>query len=290
MKLLVVDSDRDMVEMLTNWLRTRGYEVHHAFTSERARQLWLEQRPDVVIIDPNNNSNDPLAMCRELRDAHDALVLVFTKTKDEDAESACLENGADSFLAKPFLPRQLLAHLRALSRRVRSTLVRNPSTIIEVGPLRVDTVRHEVTRNNITARLTPTESRLLHLLAVNANDICTLDQIVTHVWGFGEAGDKYLVKAHIRHLREKIEPVPSKPQFIISSPGIGYMLKRLAIEKGPITQEVQTVEVFPSCFEWEKGAKSSLAQRNAESPLAPPFPALAERGYTGGSIRRSKRR
>ncbi|HKT40136.1 MAG TPA: response regulator transcription factor [Ktedonobacterales bacterium] len=260
MKLLVVDSDRDMVEMLTNWLRTRGYEVHHAFTSERARQVWLEQRPDVVMIDPGNSSNDPLAMCREMRDAHDALVLVLTRATGEDTESTCLENGADSFLAKPFMPRQLLAHLRALSRRVRSTLVRNPSTIIEVGPLRVDTVRHEVTHDNITIRLTPTESHLLHLLAVNANDICTLDQIVTHVWGFGEAGDKYLVKAHIRHLREKIEPVPSKPRFIISSPGIGYMLKRPAVEGSLITQEAQTVEVFPSRLQWEREVNGSLAE------------------------------
>lgn len=270
MKLLVVDSDRDMVEMLTNWLRTRGHEVHHAFTSERARQVWLEQRPDVVIIDPDTNSNDPLTMCRELRDAHDALVLVVTKTNGEDAESACLENGADSFLAKPFLPRQLLAHLRALSRRVRSTLVRNPSTIIEVGPLLVDTVRHEVSRDNITARLTQTESRLLHLLAVNANDICTLDQIVTHIWGFGEAGDRYLVKAHIRHLREKIEPVPGKPRFIISSPGIGYMLKRLAVKGSPDTQEAQSVEVVPSRFQLEREARGSLAEQNTGLPLAPP--------------------
>ncbi|HEX6542035.1 MAG TPA: response regulator transcription factor [Ktedonobacterales bacterium] len=243
MKLLVVDSDRDMVEMVTGWLRTRGYEVHHAFTSERAKQVWLDKRPDVVIIDPENNSGDLLAMCRAMRDAHDALVLVFTKSKNgEDAESAYLENGADSFLAKPFLPRQLLAHLIALSRRVRSTLVRNPSTIIEVGPLHVDTVRHEVTRDKVTIRLTPTESRLLHLLAANANDICTLDQIVTHVWGFGESGDNYLVKAHIRHLREKIEPVPSKPRFILTTPGVGYMLKRYPVEASPAVETIPAVE------------------------------------------------
>jgi DNA-binding response OmpR family regulator len=232
MKLLVVDRDRDMVEMVTGWLRGRGYEVHYAFTNERARQVWLEKQPDVVIIDPETttNENDSLSMCRELRDAHDALVLVVARTHGEDAESVYLENGADGFLAKPFLPRQMLAHLRALSRRVRSTLVRNPSTIITVGPIRVDTVRHEVSMNSKNVRLTPTESRLLHLLAANANDICTLEQIVTHVWGFGEAGDTYLVKAHIRHLREKIEPVPSRPQYIITSPGVGYMLKRTATE------------------------------------------------------------
>ena len=245
MKLLVVDRDRDMVEMVTGWLRGRGYEVHYAFTNERAKQVWLEKQPDVVIIDPETTSdNDPLSMCRELRDAHDALLLVVTRTHGEDAESVYLENGADSFLAKPFLPRQMLAHLRALSRRVRSTLVRNPSTIISVGPLQVDTVRHEVSVNGKNVRLTPTESRLLHLLAANSNDICTLEQIVTHVWGFGGAGDTYLVKAHIRHLREKIEPVPSRPQYIVTSPGVGYMLKRSASESRSAAPDVQRIDEF----------------------------------------------
>jgi DNA-binding response OmpR family regulator len=138
----------------------------------------------------------------------------------------------------------LLAHLRALSRRVRETLVRNPSTIIDVGPLRVDTVRHEVTRDGKIIRLTPTESRLLHLLAANANDICTLDQIVSHVWGFGESGDTYLVKAHIRHLREKIEPVPGKPKFIVTSPGVGYMLKRHAVEGSAVIEETHIPEAM----------------------------------------------
>jgi DNA-binding response OmpR family regulator len=239
MKLLVVDSDRDMVEMVTGWLRSRGYEVYYAFNYERARQVWLDKRPDVVIIDPESSDDDPLGMCRELRYAHDALLLVVARTRSEDAESAYLENGADSFLAKPFLPRQMLAHLRALSRRVRSTLVRNPSTIITVGPLRIDTVRHEATVNGKNVRLTPTESRLLHLLAANSNDICTLEQIVTHVWGFGEAGDTYLVKAHIRHLREKIEPVPSKPQFIMTTPGVGYMLKRHVSDISKVSEVVE---------------------------------------------------
>jgi DNA-binding response OmpR family regulator len=246
MKLLVVDSDRDMVEMVTGWLRSRGYEVHYAFTSQRARQIWLEKQPDVVIIDPESNDNDPLAMCRELCDAHDALVLVMTRTRGEDAESAYLENGADGFLAKPFLPRQMLAHLRALSRRVRSTLVRNPSTIITVGPLRIDTIRHEVMVDNKIVRLTPTESRLLHLLAANSNDVCTLEQIVTHVWGFGEAGDTYLVKAHIRHLREKIEPVPGKPQFIVTTPGVGYMLKRQMSGMGTVAEEEYHMDGLPA--------------------------------------------
>lgn len=104
MKLLEVDSDRDMVEMVTGWLKTRGYEVRHAFTHESARHAWLNKRPDVVTIDPERRSDDPFAIFRELRDAHDGLVLVLSKSYGEDAATKFLENGADGFLAKPFLP------------------------------------------------------------------------------------------------------------------------------------------------------------------------------------------
>lgn len=228
MKLLVVDSDRDMVEMLTGLLKTRGYEVQHAFSIERARRLWVEHRPDLVIMDTRVDNVDALAICRELRCAHDALVLAVPGERDMKVEVECLEAGADDYLPKPFYPKQLLAHIKALSRRVRTTLQRNPSSIIEVGPIKVDSLRHEVrTPIGATVRLTPTESRVLHILAANANDICTLGQIVTHVWGFGDSGDTYLIKAHIRHLREKIEPDPSTPRFIVTVPGVGYCLKRL---------------------------------------------------------------
>jgi DNA-binding response OmpR family regulator len=230
MKLLLVDSDRDMVEMLTTWLKSRGYEVRYAYTGQRARNLWMEHQPDLVIVDPSMKDVDALALCRELRGAHDALVLVLAPEHDIQAEVKCLESGADDFLPKPFLPTQLLAHIKAMSRRVRTTLERHPSTILTVGPLQVDTLRHEVTAYGKVARLTPTESKILHILAANANDVCTLGQIVSHVWGYGESGDTYLIKAHIRHLREKIEVDASKPRFILTVPGVGYTIKRLADE------------------------------------------------------------
>ncbi|HLY31919.1 MAG TPA: response regulator transcription factor [Ktedonobacterales bacterium] len=232
MKLLMVDSDRDLVEMITGWLRARGYEVTFAFTPERAQRLWRETQPDLVLLDPASSSADLLRLCREERQTHDALVLVATSVRDAAQDSAYLDAGADGVLSKPFLPGLLLAHLRALSRRVRSTLARNPATILTVGPLRLDTVRHEVMiqgqpgQRAKTVRLTPTESRLLHLLVANVNDICPLEQIVTHVWGWEGSGDTYLVKAHIRHLREKIEPNPSQPRYILTEPGVGYRLKR----------------------------------------------------------------
>src|SRR5579884_3796053 len=231
MKLLVIDSDRDLVEMLTSWLKTLGYEVYRAYDAERARTEWLEQRPDLVILDTALKDIDMLALCRELRTRHDALVLVVTDGKDVQDEVRCLESGADDYLRKPFFPSQLLARIRAVSRRARSTLEKRPSSIVTVGPICVNSLHNEVTIYDKTIRLTPTESKLLHLLAVNANDVCTASQIVTHVWGYGGDGDAGLIKAHIRHLRQKIEPDPGNPFFILTVPGVGYTLIRYPDEE-----------------------------------------------------------
>ncbi len=237
MKLLVVDSDRDLVEMLTSWLKTLGYEVYRAYTADKARSEWIEQRPDIVIMDTALKDVDMLTMCRELRNKHDALVLVVTDEKDVRDEVRCLESGADDYLRKPFFPSQLLARIRAVSRRARSTLERRPSSVVTVGPICIDSLHNEVTVHRKTMRLTPTESKLLHLLAISANDVCTANQIVTHVWGYDGEGDAGLIKAHIRHLRQKVEPDPSDPHYILTVPGVGYTLIRRPAE------EVETKDV-----------------------------------------------
>ncbi len=230
MKLLIIDPDRDLVEMLTSWLKTLGYEVYRAYTGERAKVEWEEQEPDLVLLDTAIKDVDALSMCRDLRHKHDALVLVITEGKEVQDEVRCLESGADDYLRKPFFPSQLLARIHALSRRGRSSLAQRPSSIVTVGPIRVDSLHNEVSIHGKMARLTPTESKLLHLLAVNANNVCTANQIVSHIWGFGNDGDTCLIKAHIRHLRQKIEPDPSKPNYILTVPGVGYTLMRHSSE------------------------------------------------------------
>jgi DNA-binding response OmpR family regulator len=233
MKLLVVDSDRDLVEMLTSWLKTLGYDVYRAYGAERARSEWLEQRPDLVILDSALGEGDMLAMCRELRAKHDTLVLVITDGKDVHDEVRCLEAGADDYLRKPFFPSQLLARIRAVSRRARTSLSaeRHATSIVTVGPISVDSLHNEVSIHGKSARLTPTESKMLHLLATNANDVCSASQIVNHVWGYNGGGDACLIKAHIRHLRQKIEPEPGNPHYILTVPGVGYTLVRRSGEE-----------------------------------------------------------
>ncbi|GCE46603.1 two-component system response regulator VicR [Thermosporothrix hazakensis] len=240
MKLLIVDTDRDWVEMLTGWLKTLGYEVCRAYTLDRAKREWEEQQPDLVILEPTMEiigETDALALCRELRRKHDALILATTRGKSEQDEIYCLESGADDYLCKPFFPGQLLAHIRALTRRVRSTLSLQPSSLITVGPISIDALHNQVTVRGKTFNLTPTEGKLLHFLAINANNVCTANQIVSHIWGYGNDGDIYLIKSHIHHLRQKIEPDPSNPTYIITIRGVGYSLVRRAAEEDAYISE-----------------------------------------------------
>lgn len=224
MKLLFIDTDHELISMVGGWLRTLGYEVHRAFSIEQAKAVWNEQQPDLVIIDAQLGGGNTQGFCREMRSKYDALVMIVANSRGVEDEVRWLEAGADDFLRKPFYPSQLLAHIRTLGRRLRWTLERRPSSMITVGPLCVDSLHNEVTMLGKTSRLTPTESKLLHLLAINANDVCTSGQIVSHVWGYDGDGDACLIKAHIRHLRQKIEPDPALPRYILTIPGVGYTL------------------------------------------------------------------
>lgn len=235
MKLLVVDSNRNMVEMLTGWLKMLGYQVYPAFTGEQAKAKWLEHQPDVVVVESALQDIDVLAMCRDLQKQHDALVLVMSMDKDVLDEVRCLEEGADDYLCKPFFPDQLLAHIHAMTRRARSTVKLPPSSSVQVGPLCVDPMHNTVSIYGKTVRLTPTEGKLMSLLAMNANGVCTTGQMVSYVWGFSNEGDSVLIKTHIYHLRQKVEPDPANPRYLLTVPGVGYTLVRNFDEKSDNT-------------------------------------------------------
>jgi DNA-binding response OmpR family regulator len=224
MKLLVIDHDREMAEMLTGWLKMLGYHVRQTSCIEHARVVWLEHKPDLVIVDPVYKDLDILPVCCELRRQHDTLLLVVTTEKDITYEVRCLEAGADDYLRKPFYPSQLLARIHAVSRRLRSTLQTYLPSVVTAGPISVDIHRNEATIQGKVIRLSPTERKLLHLLAMQANTVCTAEQIVTHVWGYDGDGDTRFIKTHIRHLRQKIEPDPGHPIFILTVAGVGYTL------------------------------------------------------------------
>ena len=222
MKILVADDDRDLVDLLTYWLRGYGHEVVRAFDGEQAIIRWRESHPDLAILDVEMPKLDGFEVCRKMTNESTALVLFLTCHDREADEVRALDLGADDYLRKPFSPRQLLARIRALARRASSAPQMNATSLVNVGPISLDSMRHEAARNGVKVRLTPIESRLLHLLLTHSGQVLTTEMIVERVWGYDDAGDTGLVKTHIRHLRQKIEPEPNAPQFIVTVPGVGY--------------------------------------------------------------------
>ncbi len=222
MKILVADDDRDLVDLLTYWLRGYGHEVVRAFDGEQAIIRWRESHPDLVILDVEMPKLDGFEVCRKMTNESTALVLFLTCHDREADEVRALDLGADDYLRKPFSPRQLLARIRALARRAASAPQMNATSLVAVGPINLDSMRHEASRNGVKVRLTPIESRLLHLLLTHSGQVLTTEMIVERVWGYDDSGDTGLVKTHIRHLRQKIEPEPNAPQFIVTVPGVGY--------------------------------------------------------------------
>ncbi len=240
MKLLLIDNDRDLIEMLSYWLKTVGYEVYHAYTLERARRVWEEYEPDLVVIETAMDGEEGLAMCRDICTPHKALVLALTKEGSLQDEIRCLESGADDYLRQPFFPSQLLAHIHALSRRGHSLSTAPVSSVITVGAIRIDASNSTVSVNGRTECLTSIEHKLLRFLALNANSVCTGSQIISSVWGFNNDGDTGLIKAHIHHLRQKIEEDANEPVYLLTVRGVGYSLVRRSAEESD-TRDVTRV-------------------------------------------------
>ncbi len=240
MKLLLIDNNRDLIEMLSSWLKTLGYEVHHAYTLENARRIWEEYEPDIVIMETALEGEKGLEMCQDIRTVHNALVLALTTNVSLQDEIRYLESGADAYLRQPFLPAQLLAYIHSLSRRGLPQATAPMSSVITVGDIRIDAVSSTVSVDGRTEYLTSIEHKLLRFLAMNANNVCTGNQIVSSVWGFNNDGDTGLIKAHIHHLRQKIEKDPNEPVYLLTVRGVGYSLvNRFAGESD--TREVTRV-------------------------------------------------
>src|SRR5690349_8298875 len=143
---MVADDDRDMVDMLSYWLKGHGYDVVRAFDGEQAVKRWRETLPDLVILDIQMPKLGGFEVCRQMRTETNSMVMILTAFDREDDEVRGLELGADDYLRKPFSPRQLLARIKALMRRASNTRSPAGSSAITVGPVTLDAMRHEVTR------------------------------------------------------------------------------------------------------------------------------------------------
>jgi DNA-binding response OmpR family regulator len=222
MKMLIADNDRDLVDMLTYWLRGHGYEMLRAFDGVQAVEQWRKGQPDLVLLDAELPRIDGFEVCRRMSSESTSLLLLVGNSLSEEDEVRALSLGADDCLHKPLSPRRLLARIRALTRRaIAAPHAVTGDSILIAGSIRLDAMRHQVSRDGHMSRLTPIESRLLHLLMTHSGQVLPTALIVERVWGYDD-GDTGLVKTHIRHLRQKVERDPAAPEHIQTVPGVGY--------------------------------------------------------------------
>jgi DNA-binding response OmpR family regulator len=228
-KILVVDDERVLAETIGYNLRRDGYATVAAHDGPGALTIARRERPDAIVLDVMLPGLDGFEVCRTLRREMATPILLLTARESELDKVLGLELGADDYLTKPFSMRELLARVKALLRRSEivgaATLAATPdaaSQSVEAGPLRIDPVQHRATWDDRALDLKPKEFELLLFLARNQHAVLSRDILLERVWGYDYPVDTRTVDVHIRWLREKIEPEPSRPVHLLTVRGLGY--------------------------------------------------------------------
>ena len=224
-RILVVDDEPHIVELVKYNLRQEGYEVLVAEDGETALAKATTDRPDLIILDLMLPGVDGLEVCRRLRREPAVPIIMLTAKGGELERVVGLELGADDYVTKPFSPRELVARVRAVLRRRAREVAPPPHEPLQAGALRLDPVTHEVTLNGRPIDLTAREFELLRLLLRHPNRVFTRDFLLEHLWGYDFTGSTRTVDMHVSRLREKIEDNPAQPTFIATVRGVGYKLR-----------------------------------------------------------------
>lgn len=219
-KILVVEDDPDIRELIQLYLMNHEYHVVCAENGEQALHLFSTEHPDMIVLDILLPKIDGLDVCRQLRNiAQIPILFLSCKSESEDIVTG-LDAGGDSYLTKPFDPSVFLAKIRAGLRRQSYT--KHDSEKLKFGELEVDFQSYEVRKNGIVINLSAKEMQLLLLLARNPNQVFSTEQLYSQIWGPFEYGDTRTVMVHMSYLRKKLETDPSHPRYIITVRGFGY--------------------------------------------------------------------
>ena len=217
-RILVVDDDAALAEMLGIVLRQEGFESRVCATGDRAIADFRDYRPDLVLLDLMLPGKDGIDVCREIRGESGVPIVMLTAKSDTIDVVVGLESGADDYVVKPFKPKELVARIRA---RVRRHDDASPEALT-IGDLSIDTAGHEVTRGQESISLTPLEFDLLVCLARKPWQVFTREVLLEQVWGYRHAADTRLVNVHVQRLRSKVEHDPEKPEIVLTVRGVGY--------------------------------------------------------------------
>ena len=218
--ILVVDDDARLREILGIALEDEGYGVRLAATGEEAVEAMDREDPDLLILDVMLPGRDGFELCREIRTKSLVPILMLTAKTDTVDVVVGLESGADDYVTKPFVTKELVARIRALLRRARSD-DQAPRKIV-IGNLEISPEGATVTRDGRPIHLTKTEFKLLLALASRPNQVFTREVLLQQVWDYDYFGDSRLVDVHIRRLRAKVEEDPKNPELVQTVRGLGY--------------------------------------------------------------------
>ncbi|WP_129658959.1 MtrAB system response regulator MtrA [Rothia halotolerans] len=217
-RILVVDDDEALAEMVGIVLSNEGFEPTFCETGDRALAAFDSYDPDLVLLDLMLPGINGIEVCERIRESSDVPVIMLTAKSDTEDVVRGLEAGADDYIAKPFKPAELLARIRTRLRTGDS----RPAERLEIGDLHVDLAGRAVTRDGEPVRLTPLEYDLLVNLAQEPGQVLSRDTLLQRIWGYDTDADRRLVNVHVQRLRAKIEKDPEKPQLIQTVRGVGY--------------------------------------------------------------------
>ena len=223
MKVLLVEDDADLLDLMTYALGRDGYTVITAMDGQQALKRWEEESPDVVLLDASLPKIDGFEVCRRIRHEGKTPVIMVTARDEESDILHAYQLGADDYVNKPFSAKQLAARMRAVLRRSQADPDRQPVREVRFGQVRLDLQSYRVTDGERQVQLTPLEFRILYLLGLNEGRVIPYSRLVEYAWGY-EGGDSSLLKTHICHIRQKLKLSAGRAGGIRAVPGVGYSL------------------------------------------------------------------
>ena len=223
MRILIADDDQQILRALRILLTARGYEVVVAKTGAEALSLAVDQHPDLVVLDLGMPELNGIEVIEGLRGWSQVPILVVSGRTDSGDKVDALDAGADDYVTKPFAADELLARIRALTRRQPAAA---DEPVVRFGDIAVDLAARQVTRTTPEGaqpvRLTPTEWAILDVLVRNPRRLVTRQALLTQVWGPQYTSDTGYLRLYLAQLRKKLEPEPSRPRYLLTEPGMGY--------------------------------------------------------------------
>lgn len=220
--ILVVDDEERMARFIRLNLEHDGFRVVEAYRGMQALQALRDSLPDLVLLDIMMPDIDGFEVLKMMREISSIPVIMLTAKGEEDDRVKGLEMGADDYITKPFSPRELVSRVRAVLRRVNSTVADSKDIIHVDEHLKIDFGRREVWLDEKIIKLRPTEYRLLYHLVQNAGWVLTYDQLLTKVWGYEYRDEPHYVRLYINYLRQKLEQDSTNPKYILTERGVGY--------------------------------------------------------------------